>query len=98
MIRTRAVQTQPKPDNPAKPPDDNPIPARTEGPVSRRRVSVLKNRHRQVEWRVHISKTWATRTWLELQKNLARSGQTQQFLAKKKCKFQKKSSFLVRIF
>ena len=98
MIRTRAVQTQPKPDNPAKPPDDNPIPARTEGPVSRRRVSVLKNRHRQVEWRVHISKTRATRTWLELQKNLARSGQTQQFLAKKKCKFQKKSSFLVRIF
>ena len=45
----RAVQTRPKPDNPAKPPDDNPIPARTEGPVGRRRVSVLKNRHRRVE-------------------------------------------------
>ena len=47
--RARAVQTRPKPDNPAKPPDDNPIPARTEGPVGRRRVSVLKNRHRRVE-------------------------------------------------
>ena len=61
-INTRAIQTRPKPDNPAKPPDDNSIPARTEGPVGRRRVSVLKNRHQRVEWRVRISKTRATRT------------------------------------
>ena len=61
-----AVQTRPEPDNPIKPLDDNPIPARTEGPVSRRRVSVLKNRHRRVEWRVRISKTRATRTRPEL--------------------------------
>ena len=56
----RAVQTRPKPDNLAKPPNDNPILAQTEGPVGRRRVSILKNRHWQVEWRVHISKTRAT--------------------------------------
>ena len=93
MIRTRAVQTQPKPDNPAKPPDDNSIPARTEGPVGRRRVSVLKNRHRRVKWRVHISKTRATQTRPELQKNLARSGQTQQFLAKKKKQISEKIQF-----
>ena len=62
MPLTRAVQTRPEPDNPAKPPDDNPIPARTEGPVGRRQVSVLKNRHRRVEWWVRISKTRATRT------------------------------------
>ena len=62
IVIYRAVQTRPEPDNPAKPPDDNPIPAQTEGPVGRRRVSVLKNRHRRVEWRVRISKTRATRT------------------------------------
>ena len=62
IVIYRAVQTRPEPDNPAKPPDSNPILARTEGPVGRRRVSVLKNRHRRVEWRVRISKTRATQT------------------------------------
>ena len=71
--KTSAVQTQPEPDNPVKPPDDNPIPARTEGPIGRWWVSVLKNRHRRVEWRVRISKTRVTQTWSELQKNPAKS-------------------------
>ena len=64
--RIRAVQTWSKPDDPAKPPKDNLILAQTEGPVGRQRVSVLKNWHRRVEWRVRISKTRATRTRPEL--------------------------------
>ena len=83
MIKTRAVQTRPKPDNPAKPPDDNPIPARTEGLVGRRRVSVLKNRHRRVEWRVRISKTRATRTdrsYKKIRPNPAKTSQIRRDL------------------
>ena len=38
-----AVQTQPEPDNPAKPLDADSIPAQTKGLVSWRRVFVLKN-------------------------------------------------------
>ena len=81
MPLTRAVQTRPEPDNPAKPPDDNPILAQTEGPVGRRQVSVLKNRHPRVEWWVRISKTRATRTdrsYKKIRPNLqkqARSGE-----------------------
>ena len=79
----RAVQTRPKPDNPAKSPDDNPIPARTEGPVGRRQVSVLKNRHRWVEWRVRISKTRATRTdrsYKKIRPNPAKTSQIRRDL------------------
>ena len=60
MVKSRAIQTQPKPDNLAKPLDANPIPTRTEGPVGRWWVSVLKNRHQWVEWRVYTYKTRAT--------------------------------------
>ena len=35
MVKSRAIQTQPKPDNLAKPLDANPIPTQTEGPVGR---------------------------------------------------------------
>ena len=45
----------------------------TEGSIGRRRVSVLKNRHRRVEWQVCFSKTGATQTRPELYK---KSGQT----------------------
>ena len=58
----RVVQTRLEPDNPAKLPDTDPIPAQTKGPVDQWWVSVLKNRRQQVEWRVCISKTRATRT------------------------------------
>ena len=73
MVKSRAVQTQPKPDNLAKPLDANLIPTRTEGPVGRWWVSVLKNRHRWVEWQVYTYKTRATWTKQELQKNPAKS-------------------------
>ena len=81
--RIRAVQTRPEPDDPAKLPKDNSISARTEGPVGRRRVSVLKNRHRQVEWRVRISKTRATRTdrsYKKIRLNPAKTSQIRQDL------------------
>ena len=72
-VTTKAVQTRPEPNNSAKPHDGNPILARTEGSVGRWWVSVLKNRHRRVEWQVCFSKTGATQTRPELYK---KSGQT----------------------
>ena len=83
IVIYRAVQTRPEPDNPAKPPDDNPILAQTEGPISRRRVSILKNRHRRVEWRVRISKTRATRTdrsYKKIRPNPTKTSQIRQDL------------------
>ena len=67
-----------EPNNLTKSPDDDLIPTRTKGPVGRWQVSVLKNRHQRVEWRVCISKTRATRTRLELQNNPAKSCKTSQ--------------------
>ena len=60
----KVVQTWPKPDNLAKPPDADPILAQTEGLLGRRRVSILKNQHQRVEWRVCISKTRETQKYL----------------------------------
>lgn len=48
----RAVQTQLEPKNPTKLPDFT----QTEGLVGHRRVSIFKNQHQQVEWRVSFSK------------------------------------------
>ena len=62
-----------KPDQSPKTRPNRPTSTRTEGPVGRWWVSVLKNRHRLVEWWVCISKTWATQTRLELQKYPAKS-------------------------
>ena len=72
VVTTRFVRTQPKPGNLVKPPDTNPILVRTEGPVSQQRVSVFKNQHLRVKWRVCFSKTQATWTRLESYK---KSGQ-----------------------
>ena len=73
MVIFRTVQTWPEPNNPAKSLDGDPIPIQIEGLVGRRRVFVLKNWHRQVEWQVCFSKNRATRTRPELYK---KSGQT----------------------
>ena len=67
-----------EPNNLTKSPNDDLIPTRTKGPVGQWRVSILKNRHQRVEWRVCISKTRATRTRLELQNNPAKSYKTSQ--------------------
>ena len=62
-IRVKVVQWGlSRPDQSSTTRPNRPTPTRTEGPIGRRWVSVFKNQHRQVEWRVCFSKTQATQT------------------------------------